>query len=419
MSLFPTLHRPAAETSPAATAPFEGHLPGTEGYRRVLVSLFVAGLATFVLMYDTQGLLPELSRAYGVSPSRATLTMSLATGALALALLVAGPLSEVLGRTRLIRASLVASTGIAFATALAPTWSSLLGLRALAGVALAGLPAVATAYLREEIHPSAQARATGLYIGGTALGGMAGRLVTAPVADVAGWRWAMAAAGAAALVCTVTVLVTLPASRNHEPSAVGLGTVAGSTRRALAEPALVALYLTGMCSVGALVATFNALGFRLTAPPHLLSLGAISLLYLTYGLGTVSSTVSGHLADTFGRRSVAPYGCLIAVAGALLTLSHHLPLIVLGLAALVVGFFVVHGLASGWVAARAHHAGISASQGAALYLSAYYVGSSVFGNLGSSTWSSHGWSGVVALTVTLLVVCTVLLGRLRRIPALV
>ena len=62
-----------------------------------------------------------------------------------------------------------------------------------AGRRLAGLPAAATAYLREELHPDTYARAAGLYIGGTALGGMAGRLLTGAVAGAAGWRWALAA----------------------------------------------------------------------------------------------------------------------------------------------------------------------------------------------------------------------------------
>ena len=163
-----------------ASAP---HRPGSVGYRRVMVAVFAAGMATFVLLYDVQALLPELVEEYAVSPARATLALSLTTAALAVTLLVAGPLSEVVGRTRLIHLALWSSTAVALACAVAPTWEVLLGLRILQGVTLAGLPAVATAYLREELHPSAHGRAFGLYIAGTALGGMAGRVVTAPVSS--------------------------------------------------------------------------------------------------------------------------------------------------------------------------------------------------------------------------------------------
>ena len=395
-----------------------GHRPGSAGYRRVMAAMFAAGMATFVLLYDAQALLPELSSQFAVTPAQATLTMSLATAGLAAALLVAGPSSERIGRTRLILAAVWSASLLALLCPLAPSWHALLGLRLLQGIALAGLPAVATAYLREELHPTAQARAAGLYIGGTAMGGMVGRLLTAPVADAHGWRWGMAAAGILALVCTVVVTLALPASENFRRRAPGQLHLAAMSRAALADPALRALYLLGACSVGALVAVFNALGFRLTSGPHALDLGTVSLLYLVYVLGTLSSTISGLLADRFGRRAILPAGCAFAITGVLLTLLPWLPAIVVGLAGLTAGFFVAHGLASGWVAARAHLVGASPSQAAAFYLCAYYAGSSVFGSLGTSAWVAAGWPGVCTLALVLLLATTWLARTLRRTPAL-
>jgi YNFM family putative membrane transporter len=307
---------------------------------------------------------------------------------------------------------------VAVACALAPSWEVLLGLRVLQGVTLAGLPAVATAYLREELHPSAHGRAFGLYIGGTALGGMAGRLVTAPVADLAGWRWGLAAAAAFAVVSAALVAWLLPASRHFVPRPASAGAVVTLARAALRDRALVALYVLGACAVGALVAVLNALGFRLSAPPYGLSVGTISLVYLVYALGTVSSAVSGRVADRIGRRATIPAGCAIALGGVLLTLSSSLVFVVLGVAALTIGFFCIHGLASGWVTSRAHLAGVSTGQAAAFYLFSYYVGSSVFGNLGSAAWSHAGWPGVVALSSVLLLTVSAMVAVLRRTPAL-
>ena len=349
-----------------------------------MTAMFAAGMATFVLLYDTQALLPELVDAFDVSPAQSTLTMSVTTAALACSLLVAGPVSELVGRTRMVHLSLWSSAVIAVACACAPTWEVLVLLRLLAGVAVAGLPAVATAYLREELHRSAQGRAAGLYIGATALGGMAARLVTAPIADLAGWRWALATAAGFAVVAATVVALALPASRGFVAAPTGMSVVLGRARSALADRALLALYAMGACSVGALVAVFNALGFRLTSAPFGLTVGAVSLVYLVYVLGTVSSTWSGRLADRLGHRAVVPVGCAVALCGVALTLTPSLPVVVAGLAALTVGFFSVHGLASGWVTARAHASGVSTAQAASFYLFAYYVGSSVFGNLGST-----------------------------------
>jgi len=395
-----------------------GHLPGTAAYRRVVAALFAAGLATFALLYSTQAVLPELAVRFGVSTADTTLTVSLTTLGLGAALLVAGPLSDVRGRTWLIHLSLTSSALVALGCALAPSWEALLALRLLAGVTLAGLPAVATAYLREELHPSTHARAAGLYVGGTALGGMAGRLLTGAVAEAAGWRWALAAAAVLGLGCAVAVRVLLPPSRNFVPVATGVRALLDMTRRALSDRGLLALYAIGGCSSGALVAVFNTIGFRLEAAPFHLGLGAASLVFLVYPLGTLSSVVSGRLADTFGRRAVLPAACLVATAGALLTLPGSLTLLVAGLALLTAGFFAVHGVASGWVPARAHAGAVSTGQAASLYLFTYYLGSSVFGTLAGPAWHAATWPGVVALAVALLAVTGLLAVLLVRIPTL-
>ena len=202
----------------------EGHRAGEPGYRRIAVALFAAGIATFALLYSTQALLPELARAFSLSAAQSTLSLSSATAGLGAALLVTGPVSEVLGRTRLIHLSLMASGLVALACAVAPSWDVLLGLRLVQGISLAGLPAVATAYLREETHPGTYARAAGLYIGSTALGGLTGRLVTSAVAGAAGWRWALAAIAALGLACAAIVFsrchrrATSPLHRCGPPS---------------------------------------------------------------------------------------------------------------------------------------------------------------------------------------------------------
>ena len=167
----------------------------------------------FAVLYAPQALLPELTRAFGVSPTAATLTVSAATAGLALGLLVLGPLSDRIGRTPVLRAALAAAAVLAVLAALAPTWPVLLALRGLQGLALAGLPAVGVAYLREELHPSVSSRAIGLFVGGAAIGGLSGRVVSGALADLGGWRTALGGIAALAVACTVAVWLLLPASR--------------------------------------------------------------------------------------------------------------------------------------------------------------------------------------------------------------
>ncbi|MFF5290068.1 MFS transporter [Paractinoplanes globisporus] len=390
-----------------------GYRTGEPGYRRVVLALFAAGVATFALLYSTQALLPELSAAFGVTPAQSAWSLSLTTIGLGAALLITGPLSERTGRTRLIHLSLTLSAVVGLACAVAPGWHALLGLRLLQGVTLAGLPAVATAYLREELHASTHARAAGLYIGGTALGGMAGRLITGPVAEAFGWRWALAAVALVGLACAGIVAALLPTSRNFvaRPQAA-------VTRRALTDPALLILYGIGACAMGAFVAVQNAIGFRLTGAPFGLGAAAAGAIFLVYPVGTVSSALSGRLADRYGRRGVLPFGCLLMGAGLLITLPDRLPFVIAGMAVLTAGFFCVHGLASGWVPVRAHLGGVPAGQAASLYLFAYYAGSSIFGSLSGAAWSLGSWPAVVLLGTVFVLLSGGLAAALRRVPAL-
>ena len=60
----------------------------------------------------------------------------------------------------------------------------------------------------------------------------------------------------------------------------------------------------------------------------------------------MSSATSGRLADRYGRRAVLLLGCLVALLGVGLTLPASLPLLVVGLALVIGGFFASYGVAS-------------------------------------------------------------------------
>ena len=189
----------------------------TRRYWLASCALLLAGFATFAALYDVQPLLPALARQFAVAPATASLALSASTLTLAVALFVAGSLSETFGRRVPIVASLVASSAISFLCAAAPNFASLLALRLLEGIAISGVPAIAMAYISEEVAPEALGFSMGLYVAGTALGGMSGRFIVGFVADAAGWRAALVAIGALGVACTVAVALLLPASRNFTP----------------------------------------------------------------------------------------------------------------------------------------------------------------------------------------------------------
>ena len=395
-----------------------GYRPGQAAYRRVTVALFAAGVTTFALLYSPQAVLPELAADFGMPVSATTLSISVTTLAMAAAMLVIGPITERIGRTPIIRVSVVATSLIGIAHSLAPNWPTLLVLRGLQGISLAGMAAVAMAYLREEIAPEAHAGATGLYVGGTAIGGMVGRLIVGAVTDLAGWRWALAAMGGIGLVCAIVVLLTLPASTGFTRTHLAPEDRRATIRRLLTDPALLALYGVAAVSMGAFIALFNTIGFRLRAEPYALSVATASLVYLAYAPGSVTSAYAGRLADRIGRRPVLPVAFAASLIGLGLTAAAPLWTVLLGMVFFSGAFFAVHGLAAGWVAARSQAGGGGIGQASAFYLVSYYLGSSVFGGLAGPAWAGGGWWAVLALTGGLGVIGLGLAWWLTRIPPL-
>ena len=396
-----------------------GYRPGDAAYRRVTVALFAAGVTTFALLYSPQAVLPELAEDFGMPVSATTLSISVTTLAMAVALLAVGPVTERVGRTPIIRASVVVTSVVGIAHSLAPNWPTLLVLRGLQGISLAGMAAVAMAYLREEIAPDAHAGATGLYVGGTAIGGMVGRLIVGAVADAAGWRWALAAMGGVGLVCAVVVVVTLPPSRGFRRTEPSRAARRATMRRLVTDPALLALYGVAAVAMGAFIAVFNTVGFRLRGEPYALGVAAASLVYLAYAPGSLTSTYAGRLADRVARRPVLPVAFGALAIGLAVTAAAPLWIFLVGLVVFSGAFFAVHGLASGWVVARAQFGGGGIGQASAFYLVAYYGGSSLFGGLAGPAWAGGGWPAVLALTGSLAVIGLGLAWWLTRIPALV
>jgi len=396
---------------------FPGYQPGEQAYRRVAVALFLASMATFAQLYSVQPLLPALADDFDLSATASTLSLSVSTATLGVALLLFGPLSEVLGRTRLIHFSLFASALVGLLTAVAPTWETLLCLRAAEGLTIAGLPAVGMAYLREEVHEGVHAPAAGLYVAGAAMGGMSGRLVAGALGDAGGWRWGMGAVAVIALASAICVRLLLPPSRNFAPVPPHPRALLAMTGRLLRDRAQLALYGIAATFMGAFVAVYNAMSFRLVGAPYYLSTAAAGLVFLVYPVGAVSSTYAGVLASRLGRRSVLPVAGVVTLAGLLITLSKPLALVVVGLAVMTAGFFAAHSVASGWVATLAHVRVGGTGQAASLYLFSYYLGSSVFGSLAGDAWSSGEWPAVVILAGSLVVVGSVLALFLRRPPS--
>ena len=368
---------------------------GTPAYRNAAIALFAAGFSTFALLYCVQPLLPLFSTAFGVSPAASSLAVSAATIGVAVSLVIVGGVSDRMGRKVVMATAQVLVVLLTLGVSLAPSWNSILALRFLSGLALSGVPAVAMAYLAEEVEPGSLGSVMGLYIAGNAMGGMAGRLLTGVLADVTGsWRWAVGIIAAIGLIAALVFVKFLPPSRRFEPAPSGrlIHHLAG-IGRLFKEPTLPWIFACGFMLMGAFVALFNIMGYRLTAPPFNLSQTHVGLVFLVYLVGAPVSAWFGRLGDKHGRGKILAVAAATMLAGLLLTLPNNLFLIVPGLAMVTGGFFGAHALASAWAGSRVPGA---RGQASSLYLFFYYLGPGLFGALAGRLWSQFGWWGVAA-----------------------
>lgn len=384
-----------------------GHQRGSRGYRRMILALFAAGVATFSQLYSVQGVLPELAADQRVSEADAALAVSMATLGLAVSVIPWSVVADRRGRRSTMRLAILSAVFLGLLVPFAPTFQALLALRLLEGLALGGIPAVALVYLTEEVAPLAAAVASGTYISGTTLGGLLGRLLTGPLSEFFSWRVGTFVVSALAAVAGLIFFWVAPEPRGFQPVVRRSARDIPLVRKLLAalkDRRLVALFCQGGLLMGGFVAVYNYLGFRLQAPPFLIPASLSALLFLAYLSGTWSSARSGRLSARYGRFPVLLGSTALMLAGLLLTWPPFLPAVILGLLLFTAGFFAAHATASGWVPALVR---TGRAQASSLYNLAYYGGSSLFGWAVGLAFQGVGWVGVVVSVAAMLVLSSV------------
>ena len=400
--------------APARTT-HHGFTPADREYRRALVAALGAGLASFNALYATQAVLPALSDAFDVSPTITALTVSATTGALALAVLPVGVMSERFGRRRVIQISVLAATALSLLLCFMPNVQAIIGLRFLQGIAVAGVPAVVMTYLAEQIDRRYLPRVMGFYISGTSLGGLLGRLIPGVALDFTNWRYAVLLSAGFAILMAIITAAIIPQQRSFSPKNITWRHELSAISTHLRNPVLLRLFSLPFLLMGTFVSLYNYLGFRLIGDFGLpASLAAMT--FVMYLSGTWSSARAGSLVARWGHARVVSGSCLLGVIGLVLLFIPTLPSTLIGCLFFTAAFFAAHSAASAWVGEIATHDRAEASS---LYVCSYYVGSSFMGWV-SGYFFHAGWTLFVAwialvLGVSLLIALSLFKqGRTRK-----
>jgi predicted MFS family arabinose efflux permease len=354
----------------------------------------LAGFSTFLCLYNTQPLLPFFRQLFHASEFKVSLTVSAITMGVAITAPVIGLLAEKVGRRRVIVCAAFALTVPTLLAASSPSLNAMIGWRFVQGLIIPGIIAVMIAYIGEEWADRGVGAMMSVYLCGTILGGFTGRFLSGIIASRYPWRWAFLAVGILTLACACAVWRWLPASRNFS-AASSLTAAAGTFRVHLQNPRMLAIFGMGSLVLFWNVGVFTYVNFYLAAPPFNLNPAALGSIFFVYLFGLVATPLAGRFLDRSGFRRTAVLACVMGVTGLLLTLTHSLSLVLVGLAFSSSGVFISQTAASVQVGRVAGAGGKSLAAG--IYVTCYYVGGSLGAIVPAKAWLVGGWPACVLM----------------------
>ncbi|BDY03357.1 multidrug resistance protein [Ferrimonas sp. YFM] len=385
------------------------HLDG-RNYYRALTALTLAAMVVFCNLYVAQPMLPQLADTFGLDASTANWLHAGAPLALALSLIPWAMLSDVLGRRPIMLISLASLPLINLAILTTSQVEWFIALRILHGVMLAGFVAVAAAWMSEEIGAARLPTAMGSYVAANAVGGLSGRLVGGLASQFDSWQVPFMTLVALSCAAALMLWWLLPRQQNFQSVTPSLKCAWHGLMDHLHNKQLQPAFLIAGITFGTFVNLFTVLGFQLAQAPWNLTTAQLSLLFCTYLAGSVSAQLSGRWLRYFTAPAGMQTGALFLIMGTVITLSHDLAVIVLGLLLCSVGFFQVHSLAYSWVGKQAKRERAKASS---LYLVHYYLGASLGGFVLLPIWQLGGWPLVVASSLVSYALIVLLAHKLQ------
>jgi DHA1 family bicyclomycin/chloramphenicol resistance-like MFS transporter len=283
---------------------------------------------------------PNISADLRAGPSAVQLTLTSCLIGLALGQLVAGPLSDTLGRRRPLLVGLVVYTVLSAACVAVPSVYVLVGLRFFQGLGGSAGLVIAAAAVRDRYAGVAMARFLSTLTLVTGLAPILAPVIGGQLLRLVSWRGifvVLTAIGAILLVaCYFWFDESLPPERRH---AGGIGTTLRSFGRLLADRSFTGYALAGGLGFAAMFAYISGSSFVLQ-DIYRLSPQQFGFVFGGNALGLVIVAQANRwLVDRFPPRRVLACGLGTSLVGGVLllvaVLGHW------GLPAILVGLFCV------------------------------------------------------------------------------
>jgi predicted MFS family arabinose efflux permease len=296
-------------------------------------------------------------------------------------------IADLKGRKKVIIPAiyLLAVSNLLIATSLG--LSAIIFWRFIQGLLTPAVFAVAVAYINEEWETSETGFVTSVYVTGTVLGGFCGRFLCGLVSAHWGWPWVYVLLGLLNLALAAAVSAWLPMGKSFkrvEDYDAGLRNMLGHFR----NKSLLAIYAVGFTILFSMVGTFTYITFYLAEPPFSLGPALLGAIFAVYLIGAVITPLAGKWSDRLPGWKMLSSALFVSMAGVVLTLSHVLWLVILGLTLCSSGVFVCQIITNRSIGAAA---GQSRASAVGLYVAFYYCGGFVGSVVPGFLWELGGW----------------------------
>jgi predicted MFS family arabinose efflux permease len=266
------------------------------------VALILFGVL-FLGVSDTQlvfPLLPSIAHELGVSPGQAGIIVTSYSLAAAVFALFAGPLSDQLGRKKVLTGGLALFTAASFSTQHVTTIGALVVARTFTGFAAGTLSTCALSFAGDYYSYKERGRAMGILT----MSYFIAFVVAAPVAAIIAPRWGWQSLfGSLALVAAAVSLLALW-KLPETPKAQGMQMRLPSFHRHFGKADRLAGMAAAFLTSGGLVGYLTYLTEWLTVERGV-ALNLVGLIFMLSGIAAVAAApLSGWLADHAGKRNV-------------------------------------------------------------------------------------------------------------------
>jgi len=359
---------------------------------RQVLAVGLVGFCAFLSLYSTQPLLPLFQHVFHASKLAVSLSVSAATLAVALSAPFVGILSDRLGRKKVIIPSIYLLAVANLLTATSPDLSALIFWRFVQGLLTPAVFAVAVAYINEEWAASETGFVTSVYVTGTVVGGFCGRFLSGVIAAHWSWPWVFVCLGSLNLALAAVASVWLPPARHFKGVADytrGLRNMLGHFGNA----SLLSLYALGFTILFSLVGTFTYITFYLAEPPFNLGPSVLGAIFAVYLVGAVITPLAGRWSNRWPGWKILSSALAVSMGGVLMTLSHTLGVVILGVTLCSSGVFVCQIITNRSIGTIA---GKSRASAVGLYVTFYYCGGFAGSVVPGFLWALGGWPACVA-----------------------